>query len=91
MKKNLRQVIAVSSVLFSFSALMFAGEIKGKVEVHGIRSAQDIAVYVDAIAGKTFTPPANAPVEDQKHMTFVPHMLVVLKGTAQNSRCRRRS
>ncbi len=81
MKKNLRQVIAVSSVLFSFSALTFAGEIKGKVEVHGIRSAQDIAVYVDAISGKTFTPPANAPVEDQKHMTFVPHVLVVLKGT----------
>ena len=81
MKKNLRQVIAVSSVLFSLSALTFAGEIKGKVEVHGIRSAQDIAVYVDAIPGKTFTPPANAPVEDQKHMTFVPHVLIVLKGT----------
>ncbi|MFZ0962063.1 MAG: plastocyanin/azurin family copper-binding protein [Terriglobia bacterium] len=81
MKKNLRQVIAVSSVLFSFSALTFAGEIKGKVEVHGIRSAQDIAVYVDGIPGKTFTPPSKPVVEDQKHMTFVPHVLVVQKGT----------
>ncbi len=81
MKKDLLQGFALSFLLLSFSALAYAGEIKGKVEVHGIRSAQDIAVYVDAIAGKTFTPPANAPVEDQKHMTFVPHVLVVLKGT----------
>ena len=81
MKKNLHQVIALSFLLLSFGALTFAGEIKGKVTAHGMRSAEDIAVYVDAIPGKTFTPPANAPVEDQKHMTFVPHVLVVLKGT----------
>jgi plastocyanin len=46
-----------------------------------MRSAADIAVYVDAIPGKTFNPPAKGPVADQKHMTFVPHVLVVLKGT----------
>ena len=81
MKKNFHQIIALSFLLLSFGAVALAGEIKGKVEVHGIRSAQDIAVYVDAISGKTFTPPASAPVEDQKHMTFVPHVLVVIKGT----------
>ena len=81
MKKHLRQVLAFSFLFLSFGALTFAGEIKGKVTAQGMRSAQDIAVYVDAIPGKTFTPPANAPVEDQKHMTFVPHVLVVLKGT----------
>src|SRR5271157_5138234 len=81
MKKNLRQVIALSSLLLSFGALALAGEIKGKVTAQGMRSAQDIAVYVDTIPGKTFTPPAKSPVEDQKHMTFVPHVLVVLKGT----------
>ncbi|MGA2986493.1 MAG: plastocyanin/azurin family copper-binding protein [Terriglobia bacterium] len=81
MKKNLYQVVALAVVLLIFGALASAGQIKGKVTAHGMRSAQDIAVYVDAIPGKTFTPPANAPVEDQKHMTFVPHVLVVLKGT----------
>ena len=81
MRKNIHQVIELSFVLLSFGVLTFAGEIKGKVTAHGMRSAQDIAVYVDAIPAKTFTPPANAPVEDQKHMTFVPHVLVVLKGT----------
>ena len=81
MKKNLHQVIALSFLLLSFGALAFAGEIKGTVTAQGMRSAEDIAVYVDAIPGKTFTPPSKAAVEDQKHMTFVPHVLVVLKGT----------
>ena len=79
MKKNL--VIALSFLLFGFSALAFAGEIKGKVTAHGMRSAEDIAVYVDAIPGKTFDAPSKPAVADQKHMTFVPHVLVVLKGT----------
>jgi len=81
MKKNLHQAIAVSFLLLSFGALAFAGEIKGKVTAHGMRSAEDIAVYVDAIPGKTFASPAKSALEDQKHMTFVPHVLVVLKGT----------
>ena len=81
MKKNLHQVLALSFLLLSFGALTFAGEIKGKVTVHGLRSAEDIAVYVDAIPGKTFDAPSKPAVADQKHMTFVPHVLVVLKGT----------
>ena len=81
MKKHLYQVSALSLLLLSFGALAFAGEIKGKVAVHGIRSAEDIAVYVDAIAGKTFDAPSKPAVADQKNMTFVPHVLVVLKGT----------
>ena len=59
----------------------FAGEIKGHVTASGIRSSANIAVYVDAIAGKTFTPPAKHVVMDQKDLKFVPHVLVVLKGS----------
>jgi plastocyanin len=58
-----------------------AGEIKGKVAVHGIKSAEHIAVYVDAIPGKNFDPPAAHIVIDQKKMAFVPHVAVVVKGT----------
>ncbi len=58
-----------------------AGEIKGKVTAKGIRSAENIAVYVDAVPGKTFPAPAQHVVIDQRKMTFVPHVLVVLKGT----------
>ena len=80
MRKNKRQVLALSLLLLNFGAMTFAGEIKGKVTVHGLRSAEDIAVYVDAIPGKTFDAPSKPEVADQKHMTFVPHVLVVLKG-----------
>ena len=82
MKKNLHLVLALIFLLLSFGALAFAGEIKGKVTAQGMRSSENIAVYVDTIPGKTFAPPSKPAVEDQKHMTFVPHVLVVLKGTA---------
>jgi plastocyanin len=58
-----------------------AGEIKGKVKVQGLRSAEHIAVYVDAIQGKDFPLPSQHPLMDQKKMTFAPHVMVVLKGT----------
>ena len=82
MKNNLRRVLGLFLLLVGFAAMTAAGEIKGKVTAQRIKSAEDIAVYVDAIPGKTFTPPATAPVADQKHMTFVPHVVVVLKGTS---------
>ncbi len=65
----------------AFSSLSWAGEIKGKVTVHGLRSAENIAVYVDAIPGKAFPAPAQHTVVDQKKMTFIPHVIVVLQGT----------
>lgn len=60
----------------------FAGEIKGKVTTKGVHSAESVAVYVEAIPGKTFDPPSKHAVVDQKHMKFVPHVLIVLKGTS---------
>ena len=80
MKKHLQQVLALSVLVLGFGALAFAGEIKGKVTAHGMRSAEDIAVYVDAIPGKTFDAPSKPALADQKNMSFVPHVLVVLKG-----------
>lgn len=59
----------------------WAGEIKGKVTAAGMRSPANIAVYVDDIAGKSFNPPSQHVIMDQKHLTFVPHVLVVLKRT----------
>ncbi len=59
----------------------FAGEIQGKVTASGIRSAENIAVYIDAIAGKDFSAPPQHAVMDQRSLKFVPHVLVVLKGT----------
>ena len=58
-----------------------AGDIKGKVTAQGIKSPENIAVYIDAIPGKTFPPPSEHAVMDQRKLTFIPHVLVVLKGT----------
>jgi plastocyanin len=58
-----------------------AGEIKGKVSVQGLKSAENIAVYVDAIAGKTFSAPSQHVTVDQKQMKFVPHVVAVQQGT----------
>ncbi|MBI3477551.1 MAG: carboxypeptidase regulatory-like domain-containing protein [Acidobacteria bacterium] len=74
MNKNLA-IMVVLVVAFSVSA--FAGTISGKVS--GV--AGESAVYVDAIAGKTFPVPAEHPVIDQKGLLFQPHITVVLVGT----------
>jgi plastocyanin len=71
---------AVVAGLFPIST-SWAGDIKGKVDVQGLRSAANIAVYVDALAGKNFDPPAQHVVIDQRKMTFVPHLVVLVKGT----------
>jgi len=67
-------------VLLAASAVR-AGEIKGKVSVQGIKSAENIAVYVDALPGKTFEAPKEHIVMDQRKMTFIPHVAVVQQGT----------
>ena len=71
----------VSSAVLLLSGASLAGEIKGKVSVQGIKSAENIAVYVDAIPGAKFEAPTTKPVMDQAKMTFVPHVMVVQVGT----------
>lgn len=68
-------------LLSSLATVSFAGEIQGKVTAQGMRSPASIAVYIDAIPGKNFNPPSQHEIIDQKKMTFIPHVLVVLKGT----------
>ena len=81
---NLKKAAILFVAIFVATCLagpVSAGGIKGKVNVQGLRSAENIAVYVDAIPGKNFAPPAQPVLVDQKKMTFLPHVLVVLKGT----------
>lgn len=75
----------IATASFALLAILpppsFAGEIKGKVNAQGLKSPENIAVYVDAIPGKDFPAPAGHAVMDQRKLTFIPHVLVVLKGT----------
>lgn len=72
-------VMATALLVASSSA--WAGEIKGKVTAQGLRSPENIAVYVDAISGKAFPAPAQPALMNQLHLAFSPHVLVVMKGT----------
>ena len=76
----LKPVVAVGLV-FALAAASHANEIKGKVTVQGIKSAANIAVYVDAIPDKKFDAPKEHVVVDQTKMTFVPHVIAVQQGT----------
>ena len=65
----------------SLASVAKAGDVKGKVSVQGLKSAGNIVVYVDAIAGKKFDPPSQHVTIDQRQMAFVPKVAVVLQGT----------
>ncbi len=56
------------------------GAIKGEITATGVRSPEDVVVYVQNVAGEQ-KPPAQPAKMDQKKLTFVPHVLVVVKGT----------
>jgi plastocyanin len=61
--------------VLTLATAAFGGSIEGKV------SPGKSVVYVDAIAGKTFTAPTAKPVMDQKGLVFAPHVMVVQQGT----------
>lgn len=69
------------SITLALVGSSWGNEIKGKVSVQGIKSAENIAVYVDAIADKKFEAPKEHAVIDQRKMTFSPHVTVVQQGT----------
>jgi plastocyanin len=78
--------LAVKAVLLSGAVLMiaavgWAGDIKGKVSVQGLKSPVNIALYIDAIPSKKFDAPTEHVVVDQKKMEFIPHIVVILQGT----------
>jgi plastocyanin len=73
-------VVALFGVLW-VANLAQTGELKGKVVAEGLKSAANIAVYIDAIPGKKFDHPAQPLTVDQRNMAFAPHTTVVLQGT----------
>lgn len=75
MSFNRIATLALSASLVS--SLGLAGSLTGTVG-GGKGSA---VVYVNAIPGKTFDPPAKHATMDQKGLKFQPHVVVVLVGT----------
>jgi plastocyanin len=79
-KMAAKTAIAVSLALVLIGAVR-ANDIKGKVSVQGIKTAENIAVYVDVIADKKFDAPKDHIVIDQRKMAFLPHVVAVQQGT----------
>src|SRR5215468_2061305 len=75
------QTILAGAFLLLVAQVGFANEIKGKVSVQGIKSAENIAVYVDLIPDKKFDAPKDHIVVDQRKMAFIPHVVAVQQGT----------
>jgi plastocyanin len=75
------KAVVTASITLALAGVNWADEIKGRVSVQGIKSAENIAVYVDAIPDKKFDPPKDHVVVDQKKMAFIPHVVAVQQGT----------
>jgi plastocyanin len=75
------KVAVTTSIALALAGMSWANEIKGKVSVQGIKSAENIAVYVDVIADKKFDPPKDHVVIDQRKMAFLAHVVAVQQGT----------
>ena len=74
-------IVIASLSIMCLSSLGRAAELKGKVNAVGLRSAENIAVYIDSVPGKTFPAPAQHVTVDQSHLAFAPHVVVVQQGT----------
>lgn len=74
MKANFLQAVLFSMVL---SIAAKAGTITGKVA--GVPGGS--VVYLEAIAGRTFAPPAEQPIMAQRRLTFQPHVLPIQQGS----------
>jgi plastocyanin len=66
---------------FFLAGLAWAGDVKGKVSTEGLRSAGNIAVYIDAVPGKKFDRPTQHLSIDQRNMKFVPYVSIVFRGS----------
>ena len=70
-----------ASVVLALAVVSRANDIKGKVSVQGIKTAENIAVYVDVIADRKFDAPKDHVIIDQRKMAFLPHVVAVQQGT----------
>ena len=78
--KTAARAAAAAGLTLASVGVAKANEIKGKVSVQGIKSAENIAVYVDVIPDKKFDAPKDPVVIDQRKMAFVPHVVALQQG-----------
>jgi plastocyanin len=78
--KTIVLCILVSAVT-GFFGIAPAGTITGKITAKGAKNGGNAVIYIDKIKGKTFEPPKEHALMDQKNLSFIPHVLPILVGT----------
>ncbi|KXK29873.1 MAG: hypothetical protein UZ01_01849 [Candidatus Brocadia sinica] len=73
-------VITANSIFFAFAGEKGPGIVNGTVKAKKAKYLKDTIVYIEHVPD-AFEPPEEHAVIDQKNMTFIPHVLPLLKGT----------
>jgi plastocyanin len=81
MRTILRAVVAIVLSMLWTATLAQAGEVKGRVTATGLKSAENIVIYIDTIPGKKFNRPTPHVAVDQRNMLFVSRTTVIQQGT----------
>ncbi len=56
------------------------GSITGSISVRGVKSPENVLVYIETVAGQ-WKPPEKSPQVDQVKLVFLPKVLPIVKGT----------
>jgi len=79
--KYTRMMAFAGFLLLTFAAQALAGEITGAVKVKGLRSPENVLVYLVKGPESPLDTSKTRFVMDQRNLTFVPHVLPVLVGS----------
>lgn len=86
MSKSLATRFAVLLVVFMNFGTVKAvrgddtGSIKGEIDASGVKSPENVVVYIETVPGEP-KPPTDTVEIDQKKLVFIPHVVAVVKGT----------
>ncbi len=69
-------------LLLAAPTVLLAGELTGTVSVRGVRSPENVVIYLGNKVPQDQLPvPAENPVMDQRKLTFIPHVMCVPLGS----------
>ena len=74
-------MIFVSNLLFTVDSFAQRGTITGNVKCKRVRYPENVVVSIEKVGNNIYPAPEKHGVIDQFNLTFVPHVLAVLKGT----------
>jgi len=81
MNNLISTMTSIIIMLFFITSLSSAGTITGTVKAKGVRTPENVVIYIQKVGDNKFAPPEGAADMDQKEMTFIPHVMPILVGT----------